>query len=99
MTWIVVGFIGWGFFKGVYEANIFASMFDVMPSSGRGTVVGVMNMAAWFLGAGIGPVIVGWIASRWSLSAAISSTAIVYVIGAALLFRAASFGVPSGGSD
>jgi MFS family permease len=91
MSWIIVGFLGWGFFKGVYEANIFASMFDVMPSSARGTVVGVMNMAAWFFGAG-GPVIVGWIAGRWSLSAAISSTAIVYVVGAVLLWRAASLG-------
>jgi len=33
----------------MYDANIFASMFDVRPPEIRGTVVGVMNMAGWLL--------------------------------------------------
>ena len=26
----------WGFFKGLYDANIFASVFDVVPPAARG---------------------------------------------------------------
>ena len=87
---VIVAFIGWGFFKGMYDANIFASMFDVTPPEIRGTVVGVMNMAGWLFGAGTAPVLIGYIAERTSLSTAISSAALVYGVAAALLFVAAA---------
>jgi MFS family permease len=87
---VIVAFVGWGFFKGMYDANIFASMFDVTPPEIRGTVVGVMNMAGWLFGAGTAPVLIGYIAERTSLSTAISSAALVYGVAAALLFVAAA---------
>lgn len=86
---VIVAFVGWGFFKGIYDANIFASMFDVTPPEIRGTVVGVMNMAGWLFGAGTAPVLIGYIAQRTSLSTAISSAALVYGVAAVLLFVAA----------
>lgn len=85
-----IAFVGWGFFKGMYDANIFASMFDVTPATIRGTVVGVMNLAGWLFGAGTAPVVIGYIAQKTSLATAISSAALVYGVGAVLLFVAAS---------
>jgi predicted MFS family arabinose efflux permease len=89
LTAAAIGFVGWGFAKGLYEANIFASVFDVTPHDMRGTLVGVMNMAGWLFGAGTAPVIVGYIAEHASLSAAIASTALLYAVGAALLIATA----------
>lgn len=88
LVFVIVAFVGWGFFKGIYDANIFASMFDVTPPEIRGTVVGVMNMAGWLFGAGTGPVLIGYIAQRTSLATAISSAALVYGVAAVLLFVA-----------
>ncbi len=74
----------WGFFKGLYDANIFASVFDVIPPEARGTAAGFMNMAGW-LGGGAAPVAVGFIASRTTLGSAIAMTAAMYVFAGILL--------------
>lgn len=89
LAFAIAGFAGWGLCKGLYEANIFASLFDVTPSDMRGTVVGVTNMAGWLFGAGTAPIAVGYLAEHASLGVAIASTALLYVIGAALLATAA----------
>jgi MFS family permease len=84
---LVFALTAWGFFKGIYDANIFASIFDVIPAEARGRAAGLMNMTGW-LGGGIAPVAVGFVAQRSSLSAAIVLTAGVYVLGALLLAAA-----------
>ena len=84
---LIIALTAWGFFKGIYDANIFASIFDVIPAEARGRAAGLMNMVGW-LGGGIAPVAVGFIAQRSSLSAAIMLTAGVYVLGALLLAAA-----------
>src|SRR2546428_5501577 len=43
-------FRSWGFFKGLYDANIFASVFDVVPPAARGRAAGFMNMIGWLAG-------------------------------------------------
>lgn len=86
---VLAAFFGWGFFKGMYEANIFASMFDVTRAEIRGSVVGLMNMAGWLFGAGTAPVLIGYIAEASSLGTAIASAALIYVIATALLLLAA----------
>ena len=40
---LIVALTCWGFFKGLYDANIFASVFDVVPPEARGTAAGFMN--------------------------------------------------------
>jgi MFS family permease len=82
--WMVVALIAWGLFKGLYDANIFASIFDVMPPEARGTAAGFMNMVGW-LGGGSAPVVIGYIADHRSLSLAISMTAAMYVLAGVLL--------------
>src|SRR5207244_1757222 len=40
---LVAALIGWGFFKGLYDANIFASMYEVVRPEARGAAAGLMN--------------------------------------------------------
>jgi sugar phosphate permease len=81
---LIVALAAWGFFKGLYDANIFASLFDVVPAEARGTAAGFMNMIGW-LGGGAAPLVVGFVARSYSLGLAISMAAAVYVVGAVLL--------------
>jgi MFS family permease len=81
---LIVALAAWGFFKGLYDANIFASLFDVVPPEARGTAAGFMNMIGW-LGGGAAPLVVGFVARSYSLGLAISMAAAVYVVGAVLL--------------
>ena len=82
---LIVALTAWGFFKGLYDANIFAAMFDVVPPESRGTATGLMNMVGWLGGGGAAPVVIGYIAERHGLGLAISLASAVYVAGAALL--------------
>ena len=83
--------IGWGFFKGIYDSNIFASAFDIVPSDVRGVVSGSMNCAGWLVGAGIAPVLIGFLAGFMPLGEAIASSAVVYWVAAALLLMVMAF--------
>jgi MFS family permease len=83
--WLIVALIAWGLFKGIYDANIFASVFDVVRPEARGTAAGFMNMVGWLGGGGTAPVVIGWIAQRQSLGFAISLAALVYVLAGVLL--------------
>ena len=83
--WLVVALTIWGFFIGIYDANIFASIFDVVRPEARGTAAGFMNMTGWLAGAGTAPVVIGYIAQRANLSLAISLAAVAYLAAGALL--------------
>jgi MFS family permease len=83
--WLIVALIAWGFFKGLYDANIFASVFDVIRPEARGTAAGFMNMVGWLGGGGTAPIVIGYIAQRASLGLGIAMAAAVYVAAGALL--------------
>jgi MFS family permease len=85
VAWLVVALAGWGFFKGLYDANIFASPFDVIPPQARGTMAGMMNCVGWLGGGGTAPIVVGMIAQRSSLGFAIAITSLVYCLAGVLL--------------
>ena len=91
---LMLALTAWGFFKGLYDANIFASVFDVVRPEARGTAVGFMNMIGWLVGAGTAPLAIGILAERQSLSFAISVAAIAYIGAGALLFSAAFLTAP-----
>ena len=86
---LVVALTCWGFFKGLYDANIFASAFDLVPAEARGRTAGLMNMVGWLAGGGSAPVVIGFVAQRASLSAAMALTSVVYVAAGGLLVAAA----------
>jgi MFS family permease len=89
LNWLIVSLLLWGIFKGFYEANIFASVFDVVRPEARGTAAGFMNMTGWLAGGGSAPVIVGLLADRIGLSHAMAATASSYVVASVLLLIAA----------
>lgn len=75
----------YGLFKGMYDSNIWASLYDVIPPARRGTVVGFMNLVGW-TGGGLGSLAIGVVVYRgMTMSVAISSTAVLYVVAASLL--------------
>ncbi len=87
-AWLVVALAAWGFFKGLYDANIFASLFDVVPAEARGTAAGFMNMVGWLGGGGTAPLVIGLVARDHGLGTAIAMAASVYVVAGVLLFAA-----------
>ena len=89
LHWLIVSLLIWGIFKGFYEANIFASVFDVVRPEARGTATGFMNMMGWLAGGGSAPVVVGLLADRIGLSHAMAATASSYVVASLLLLTAA----------
>jgi MFS family permease len=89
VAWLIVALAGWGFFKGMYDANIFASPFDVIRPEARGTIAGMMNCVGWLGGGGSAPIIVGMIAQRSSLGFAIAITSVVYCLAGVLLVACA----------
>ena len=86
--WLIVSLIFWGFFKSFYEANIFASVFDVIRPEARGTATGFMNMMGWLAGGGSAPVVVGYLSDRIGLSHAMALTSLSYVVASVLLVTA-----------
>jgi MFS family permease len=85
---LVVGLVGAGLCKGIYDANIFASLFDVVPAEDRGTAAGLMNTVGW-TGGLVAPTVVGVASDQLGLGVAIASTAAVYLVVGLLAYQAA----------
>ena len=85
---LVLAMAGVGLCKGAYDANIFASLYDVIRPPLRGTAAGLMNSVGWS-GGFLAPIVVGILSDRFGLAWAIASTAVVYLL-AGLLAIAAS---------
>jgi MFS family permease len=78
-----------GLAEGIYDANIWASMYDVIHPSRRGTMLGLANMIGW-LGAGVATVGTGMAMTRLHMTygQVLSVTAIIYAAVAMLLIVA-----------
>jgi MFS family permease len=81
---LVVALAGFGFFKGLYDANIWASLYDVVPARRRATAQGLMNAVGW-LGAGMAPVAIAAASERYGMAACLSATSAVYLMCGGLL--------------
>jgi MFS family permease len=75
---LLISLMGFGLFKGLYDANIFAALYDVVPAERRGVAAGVMNSLGW-IGGGMAPVIVAAALQVTSLSVCVSATAAIYL--------------------
>ncbi len=76
---IIVALMGAGLCKGIYDANIFASLYDVIPPQDRGTAAGLMNTVGW-TGGFLAPWAVGKASKQFGLGMAIASTSVVYLL-------------------
>jgi MFS family permease len=83
--WLIVALTAWGLFKGLYDANIFASIFDVIRPEARGTAAGFMNAIGWLAGGASAPLVIGIIAEKTSLGFAIATASGVYIFAGVLL--------------
>jgi MFS family permease len=83
--WLIVALTLWGLFKGLYDANIFASVFDVVRPEARGAAAGFMNTIGWLGGGGTAPLVIGFLAEDRGLGTAIALASTVYLAAGVLL--------------
>lgn len=81
---VIVALTGFGYFKGLYDANIWASLHDVVPPERRASAVGFMNSLGW-IGGGVAPVAIAAASERFGMSACISANSVIYLLVAILL--------------
>jgi len=77
----------YGIFRGLFEVNTHASLFDVVPPEHRSTAVGLLNMIAFFFG-GLSGVAMGALSQRWGVRGfeiGFGVMAGTYVLAAALM--------------
>ncbi len=82
---VIVALTGFGYFKGLYDANIWASLHDVVAPERRASAVGFMNSLGW-IGGGVAPVAIAAASERFGMSACISANSLIYLLVASLLF-------------
>jgi MFS family permease len=82
---VIVSLTGFGYFKGLYDANIWASLHDVVPPEQRASAVGLMNSLGW-IGGGLAPVAIAAASERFGMGAGISANSAIYLFIAVLLF-------------
>lgn len=86
-TWFAMA--GYGVFRGLFEVNTHASLFDVVPPKFRSTAVGLMTMTAFILGT-VPPKMIGKFCDLHGKVAGIqqgfSVLACAYVLGAVAIF-------------
>jgi MFS family permease len=89
VTRLVLFLTCFGFAKGIYDANIWASMYDVVRPSRRATMLGLANMIGWG-GAAAATSAIGVATTRFhvTMGQALASTAGIYAIVAVILILA-----------
>jgi MFS family permease len=79
-----------GFARGVYDSNIFASLYEVVKPAVRSSATGFMLMFAFLMGA-FAPLILGILKPTLGLAASFSSLSLFYLSGSVLIFIALRF--------
>ena len=65
---MITAIAGYGVFRGLFEVNTHASLFDVIGPKYRSTAVGLMTMLAFFVGS-LGPLAIGALSKSASVAA------------------------------
>ncbi len=79
-----------GFFRGVYDSNILAALFDVVDPRYHATASSCMLACAATMGSAA-PTVLGWIGDHASLRSGFASLALFYLAGAAAIAVARVF--------
>jgi MFS family permease len=85
-----VALAGFGFFRGLYDSNLMAAPFDVVPSRYHASASGLI-LAFGFLIGSLAPLVLGALKARLGLGAGLASLSLVYLISAALVWTALRF--------
>ena len=86
----IVGTALFGFATGVYDSNIYASLFEVVKPRYRAAAVGVFGCGGSVIGAS-GPAVLGWMNAHFSMSSGIASLSAFALAGAASIWVARAF--------
>ena len=70
----------WGFARGIYDSNFFASLHDVVAPRCRAAATGLFCCGGFVLGS-FAPAVLGWIAERASMAAGMRSLGWFYLAG------------------
>ena len=73
-----------GVFRGVYDSNLMASLFDIIPQRYHASGAGIMLSCAFVFGS-TSPLVLGLMKERFASSAGIASLAAFYLVGAAVI--------------
>ena len=73
-----------GVFRGVYDSNLMASLFDLIPQRYHASGAGLMLSCAFVFGS-TSPVVLGLVKDAFSSTAALASLAAFYLVGAAII--------------
>lgn len=71
---------GFGFCRGLYEANLYTTLFEVIEPQYRSTAVGLSAMFA-YVTAALAPFLLGYLKPTFGLSNGLSSLGLVYLLG------------------
>lgn len=74
---LVTAMSAFGFFKGLYDSNLWASLYDVVPPERRATACGLMNSIGW-LGGGLAPVSIAAASQVYGMGACLSANSVIY---------------------
>lgn len=74
-----VALAGFGLFRGIYDSNLYAALFDVIEPRFRASAVGIMLAVVFFVSA-FAPVALGWAKSTIGLTAGLSLLSLAYFI-------------------
>ena len=73
-----------GVFRGVYDSNLMASLFDLIPQRYHASGAGLMLSCAFVFGS-TSPVVLGLVKDAFSSTTALASLAAFYLVGAAII--------------
>lgn len=83
----------YGIFRGLFEVNTHASLFDVIEPKYRSTATGLLNMLAFFLGS-LSPLAIGYLSKTHGIRGfefGFAAMGGIYIIGALMMFASAAF--------
>jgi len=86
----ILGTALFGFATGVYDSNIYASLFEVVKPRYRAAAVGVFGCGGSVIGAS-GPAVLGWMNAHFSMSSGMASLSAFALAGAVAIFVARVF--------
>ena len=86
----IAGTALFGFATGVYDSNIYASLFEVVKPRYRAAAVGVFGCGGCVIGS-FGPAVLGWMNAHFSMCAGIASLSAFALAGAVVICVARFF--------
>lgn len=83
--WCYVAMGLFGVFRGMYDSNLFAALFDVIEPRYRASSMGIMLAFGFIIGA-LAPIVLGWVKTVAGLETGITLLSVFYLLGAILIF-------------